>query len=117
MAISDNLIIAHKPCQVAIEGAGKPDKGGEGGKHVDRQQRQGQKQDVPEHDKALAKKRLEFLNLSGIVNCVTKSLNCSPCLCLCLSLCQLSEVCQRRLCESAVLSEEDAEIKSGSQTE
>ena len=74
MAISDNLIIAHKPCQVAIEGAGKPDKGGEGREHVDHQQRQGQKQDVPEHDKALAKKRLEFLNLSGIVNCVTLSL-------------------------------------------
>ena len=85
MANSDNLIIAHKPCQVAIEGAGKPNQGGEGREHVDHQQRQGQKQDVPEHDKALAKKILEFLNLSGIVNCVTKSLNCSPC------LCQLSE--------------------------
>ena len=59
MAISDNLIIAHKPCQVAIEGAGKPDKGGEGGEHVDHQQRQGQKQDVPEHDKALAKKTVK----------------------------------------------------------
>ena len=56
MAISNNLIIAHKPCQVAIEGAGKPDKGGEGREHVDRQQRQGQKQDVPENDKALAEK-------------------------------------------------------------
>ena len=56
MAISDNLIIAHKPCQVAIEGAGKPDKGGEGREHVDHQQRQGQKQDVPENDKALAEK-------------------------------------------------------------
>ena len=60
LAISDNLIIAHKPCQIAIEGAGKPDKGGEGGEHVDHQQRQGQKQDVPENDKALAEKKCDI---------------------------------------------------------
>ena len=56
MAISDNLIVAHKPCQIAIDWAGKPNQGGEGGEHVDHQQRQGQKQDVPEHDRALYEK-------------------------------------------------------------
>ena len=57
---------------------------------------------------------LEFLNLSGIVNCVTKSLNHSQCLCpcLCLFLCrfrcllillihiQKGHMCPEQLCSA-----------------
>ena len=41
------LIVGHEPGEVAIEGAGKPEQGDEGGDHVNHQQRQGQHQDIP----------------------------------------------------------------------
>ena len=47
LTICLHLIVAHEPCQVAIEGTGKPEEGEEGGDHVDQQQSKGQKQDIP----------------------------------------------------------------------
>ena len=47
LTICLHLIVAHEPCQVAIEGTSKPEEGEEGGDHVDQQQSKGQKQDIP----------------------------------------------------------------------